>query len=61
MLRRLSSRECEKMCMSSEHNVPMFISLKPGTYEHTCPNCGQRTVFSVAGSMMKNKKGSLVK
>lgn len=57
MIRRLKAYEQEKMCMSAEHNIPMFISLKPGVYEHTCPNCGQATTFSVpAYSLQKKNK-----
>jgi len=29
-----------KTCNSPEHNPPMHIVLQPGTYEWTCPVCG---------------------
>ena len=34
-------------CLSPEHNPPSHISLPPGTYEHTCPACGETTTFEV--------------
>lgn len=34
-------------CHSSEHNPPSHMVFPPGTYEHTCPSCGKRTVFTV--------------
>lgn len=33
-------------CRHPDHNVPSHIYLTPGTYEHTCPGCGKRTVFT---------------
>ena len=34
-------------CPHPEHNPPMHIVLSPGTYEYTCPGCGQTTTFVV--------------
>lgn len=36
-------------CMSREHQPPMHISLKPGTYVWECPACGLRQVVRVPG------------
>ncbi len=35
-------------CQSPEHNPPNMIVLEPGVYEHTCPACGAKQVFTVA-------------
>ena len=34
-------------CLSPEHNPPGKIVLDPGTYEHTCDQCGHKVVFTV--------------
>jgi hypothetical protein len=34
-------------CFDPEHNPPSHIVLEPGTWEHTCPGCGKKTVFRV--------------
>jgi len=36
-----------KTCLDPAHNPPMHIVLEPGTYEHTCPNCGYKIIFTV--------------
>ena len=36
-----------KPCLHLEHGPPRHIVLGPGTYEHICPACGKRTVFTV--------------
>lgn len=36
-----------KFCRYPGHNPPMYISLPPGTYEYTCPGCGETGVFTV--------------
>lgn len=36
-------------CMNPSHNPPMHIVLSPGVYEHTCPGCGAKQRFTVAG------------
>ena len=45
-LRKISGPE-PAPCMSPEHNLPLHIVLEPGTYEYTCPACGQKTTFVV--------------
>lgn len=39
-------------CRSMLHNPPNMISLSPGTYEWTCPACGEKRVFTVHGFTM---------
>lgn len=34
-------------CMHPEHNFPGLIVLEPGTYEHTCPQCGEKQINRV--------------
>jgi predicted RNA-binding Zn-ribbon protein involved in translation (DUF1610 family) len=34
-------------CQNPEHNPPMHICLRPGEYEHTCPECGNVQIFIV--------------
>jgi hypothetical protein len=34
-------------CLNPEHNPPSLIVLEPGTYEHICPSCGYRVIFTV--------------
>lgn len=34
-------------CLNPEHNPPSMMVFKPGTYEHTCPGCGSKTIFTV--------------
>lgn len=36
-----------KPCLNKEHNPPMHIVLRPGTYRHTCPGCGRKQTFTV--------------
>lgn len=46
-LKKLSGPNIPHICRSPEHNPPNMIVLEPGTYEYTCPACGQQTVFTV--------------
>ena len=34
-------------CRDPDHRAPKFVALAPGIYEHTCPSCGEKTVFTV--------------
>jgi hypothetical protein len=34
-----------RYCNHREHNPPSMMVLKPGTYEHTCPGFGKKTVL----------------
>lgn len=34
-------------CNHPEHEPPTHIVLRPGVYEHTCPACGTKRVFTV--------------
>jgi len=46
---RKISEPYQGLCFHLEHNPPGGIVLEPGTYEHTCPGCGAKTVFTVPG------------
>lgn len=34
-------------CLHPEHGPPSMRVFDPGVYEHTCPACGKKTVFTV--------------
>ncbi len=34
-------------CRNPEHDPPSMRVFEPDVYEHTCPGCGKKTVFSV--------------
>lgn len=53
MLRKIA--DFPMPCRSSEHNPPNMIVLEPGTYEHTCPQCGHKTVFTVGGVFLQTQ------
>lgn len=46
-LKKIADFDLQDTCLDPEHNPPSHIVLKPGIYEHTCPNCGKITKFSV--------------
>ena len=39
--------EAPKICTHPEHKPPSHMVFEPGTYEHTCPACGEQTIFTV--------------
>jgi len=41
-----------KECLCPEHNPPSQIYLEPGTYEWTCPVCGQKKTITIAQQSM---------
>lgn len=34
-------------CQHPEHEPPSMMVFKPGTYEHECPSCSRKLVFTV--------------
>ena len=34
-------------CNNPEHNAPTHMVWSPGTYQHTCPGCGESYEFTV--------------
>jgi ribosomal protein S27E len=52
--RKLSSPETwiegkkKVKCTDREHNPPNQMVFEPGSYEHTCPDCGKATTFIVS-------------
>jgi hypothetical protein len=47
--RKISTPEedAKRLCMHPEHNPAMLRVYEPGTYEHICPACGAKMVFTV--------------
>lgn len=41
-----------KACRSREHEPASHLYRPPGTYEHTCPECGEKVVFHVEGVVL---------
>lgn len=35
-------------CRNPEHNPPQHMLYEDGVYEHTCPGCFHKTVFTVS-------------
>ncbi len=46
-LKKIRELDKQRICKHPEHNPPGHIVLPPGVYEHTCPACGIRIVFTV--------------
>lgn len=46
-LRRIGDVRETKPCRHPEHNPPMHIVLPDGVYEHECPSCHSRQIFTV--------------
>ena len=40
----------KRLCSHPEHHPPSHMVYEPGTYEHTCPSCGQKITFVVHGT-----------
>ena len=53
-LRKLPDSEVwqERLCQSPEHNPPSHIVLEPGTWEHTCPACGKKLIFTIPAKFL---------
>jgi hypothetical protein len=45
---RKISDSTRQYCRDSEHNPPQFMVWEDGTYEHECPSCHHKTIFTVA-------------
>lgn len=45
--RKISDLPDAKTCQDKEHNPPMHVCLPDGVYEHVCPSCGKRQVFTI--------------
>lgn len=43
------------LCRHPEHNPPGMICLPPGTYEHECPGCGQKSQFTVSAPTLTSR------
>lgn len=42
-----------EMCRHPEHNPPTHMVYEPGVWEHICPSCGNRIVFTVSSVVMR--------
>ena len=51
MVAKLPKRKggLRKIAPIPKHDPPMNIVLQPGTYEYTCPGCGEIQIFTVHG------------
>ncbi len=49
-LRKIAPAPWLRTCRHPEHDPPRHVVLSPGVWEHTCPGCGHRTVFTVGGA-----------
>lgn len=41
-------------CKHPEHLPPAHIYLSNGVYEHTCPGCGNKTIFTINNPTFEN-------
>lgn len=39
-------------CRDPEHEPPKMMVFEPGTYEHICPTCGKKTIFTVSAAYL---------
>ena len=51
-IKKLSDGSREKDCHDPDHEIPAARVFDHGTYEHTCPECGERKVFHVPRSAL---------
>lgn len=42
----------KRRCEDPSHDPPSMITLDPGVWEHTCPSCRHKTVFTVHGAIL---------
>lgn len=42
----------KRPCAHPEHNPPSLMVFSPGVYEHECPSCHKKVVFSVRGAWL---------
>jgi hypothetical protein len=36
-----------QLCLDPDHNPPSHMVFEPGAYEHECPSCGRKLMFTV--------------
>ena len=44
-------------CVNPEHNPPGHMVFPNGVYEHTCPGCGNKIIFTVNRPVYTRHKG----
>ena len=47
LTRKIKGVDEKNKCNHPEHNPPKFRIYEEGTYEHECPSCGNKQVFTV--------------
>jgi hypothetical protein len=45
--RKIADLPLDSVCLDSEHSPPTHMFYEPGVYEHVCPSCGRKLVFTV--------------
>lgn len=53
--RKISDDKEHRPCFSRDHSPPSHMVFEPGLYEHTCSECGKKTVFRVQGIYCNTK------
>ncbi len=43
-------------CRDREHRPPTMQVFEPGVYEHTCPACGKKSVFTVMPRVLRSSE-----
>ena len=49
-------KQTKKPCFDPEHNPPKHCVFEPGIYEHVCPGCGKKTVFTIYPTFFINSE-----
>jgi hypothetical protein len=50
--RKIADEKDFRPCRHPDHEPPKMMVFQPGTYEHECPACGKKIVFTVHGTYM---------
>lgn len=49
----------KQICHDREHNPPNMMVFSPGTYEHECPSCHVKQVFTIPSQCMARESGGV--
>lgn len=50
--KKIANLPKNETCRDREHNPPNMIVYEDGVYEHTCPSCGNKIIFTVRKPML---------
>lgn len=50
--RKIADPPVLQPCRHPAHKPPNMCVFEPGMYEHICPGCGNKIIFTVSGSFM---------